>query len=169
MATKDSNIQYDIKFFDFLWSYTEESKMYGSKFKAYHKRLLLKGEIQISTMAENVMAYNSDGLYVKASGDGMDFSDESDAKTCSVTTNSNKTAGLRLTAIVRGIGNKIGTLRVICYNRFNGKFYFFVIPHSVYNHLKDTLDIPFDINTHELKPNWKYIECQVSTFKELCT
>ena len=122
MATRDSNINTEIKMFNFLWKWSEEFQEFGNKFYQYHKRLLLKGEIQISTMVENVMAFNSQGLYIKDSSDGRDFSDGSDAKKTTACFHRG-----RYDASVTGITNKIGTLRVLMLDSWNDKFYHFKI------------------------------------------
>jgi hypothetical protein len=172
MATRDSNINTEIKMFNFLWKWSEEFQEFGNKFYQYHKRLLLKGEIQISTMVENVMAFNSGGLYVKDSGDGKDFSDDSDAKTCTVINNGSEKNGARFTGRVAGIGAKEGTLRVLCYNRFLDKFYFFKIPYDAYKHLTHakygSIDIGFNIHTKEISDTGKWYQYRVSSFDELC-
>jgi len=172
MATKDSTVGTEIKIFDFLWPKSEWYQKYGHQYYKYHKELLLSGEIQISTMVENVMAFNSDGLFIKNSIDGMDFSDESDAKCCTVINNGSKKAGPKYTGRIAGIGAKIGTLRILCYNKFLDKFYYFKIPHSAYKHLTHatygSIDIQFKIDTKELSPNTKWAEYEVSSFEELC-
>ena len=79
MATKDSIIQHAVKFLDHLWDYSRWSKNNVISYDQY-KTLLNVGEIQIETFIENVIADNSGGTFVKESGDGRDFSDNSDAK-----------------------------------------------------------------------------------------
>ena len=77
MATLDSRIDDDLKFFDILFPLVHNEA--PEVVKEYtRKNLALRGEIQIETMLEN--AIESVGGPKKLSKYGMDFEDSSDAK-----------------------------------------------------------------------------------------
>tara|TARA_A100001201_G_scaffold142038_1_gene139093 strand:- start:643 stop:1182 length:540 start_codon:yes stop_codon:yes gene_type:complete len=166
MATKDSSIEHDVKFLDHLWNNSRWSKNGVISYDQY-KTLLNVGEIQIETFIENVMADNSGGTFVKESGDGRDFSDDSDAKKSIVQFHRG-----RYDAAINSIRNKLGTLRVIVYDKHNNKFHYFKIPKSAYGNIS-MIEISFNIkngNESICKPNrntkwWAY---EVDTFEELC-
>ena len=163
MATKDSNIKGDIRFLNFLWPYTKWSKENKIK-KSVYDELISAGEIQIETLYENNLAYQSGGNFIKESGNGRDFSDGSDAKKSTVRWRAMRKS---YDAPVTGILNKIGDLRVLGYEWNLDKFYFFKIPHSVYNGMK-YIEIPFDIKTFIPKRKNKWWEYELSSFEELC-
>jgi len=166
MATKDSNIVNEIKVLDFLWPYSQwciEKDEHITK--AVLDKLMLAGELDISTVYENVLAYQSKGTYVKESVDGRDFSDGSDAKKVSVVFHRG-----RHDAPVRGITTKTGLLRVLLHDPFNDEFFFFKIPHRAYKNL-GVIEIQFGHgqNQRRAQPNrgtkwWRY---EVDTLEQL--
>ena len=166
MATKDSIIEHDAKFLDHLWDYSRWSKNGVISYDQY-KTLLNVGEIQIETFIENVIADNSGGTFVKESGDGRDFSDDSDAKKSIVQFHRG-----RYDAAINSIKTKLGKLRVIVYDKHNNKFHYFKIPKSAYGNIS-MIEINFNIkngNESTCRPNrntkwWTY---EVNTFEELC-
>tara|TARA_R100000808_G_scaffold24721_1_gene57857 strand:+ start:4132 stop:4626 length:495 start_codon:yes stop_codon:yes gene_type:complete len=163
MATKDSNIKGDIRFLNFLWPFTKWSNENKIN-KSVYDELISAGEIQIETLYENTLAYQSNGKFIKESGDGRDFSDGSDAKKSTVRWRNKRN---HYDAPVTGILNKIGDLRVLVYEWNLDKFYFFKIPHSIYTGMK-YIEIPFDKETYEPKRKNKWWGYEVPSFEELC-
>ncbi len=161
MATKDSNIYNDTKYFEYLWPHTKWCSDNLISKKQY-LMLLKEGEIQIETMFENVLAFNSNGKYIKESADGRDFSDGSDAKKTTACFHRG-----RYDASVTGITTKIGTLRVLMLDSWNDKFYHFKIPHDAYKNLK-MIEIQFGVNKPEPQRHTKWWKYEVPSFKELC-
>ena len=166
MATKDSNIEHDVKFLDHFWKYSRWSKDTVISYYQY-KELLNAGEIQIETFIENVIADNSGGTFVKESGDGRDFSDNSDAKKSIVQFHRE-----RYDAAVTGIKGKLGILRVVVYDKHNDNFHYFKIPKFAYGNI-GMIEISFNVKDQGISkciPNrstkwWKY---EVMTLEELC-
>ena len=166
MATKDSNIYIDLKYFEYLWPYTIWYKENLISKKKY-LMLLKEGEIQIETMFENVLAFNSNGKYIKESADGRDFSDNSDAKKSIVQFHRE-----RYDAAVTGIKGKLGILRVVVYDKHNDNFHYFKIPKFAYGNI-GMIEISFNVKDQGISkciPNrstkwWKY---EVMTLEELC-
>ena len=161
MATLDSRIEDDLKFFDVLFPLVHGEA--PEIVKEYNrKNLALKGEIQIETMLEN--AIESVGGPKKLSKFGMDFKDGSDAKKSCARTRAH---GTSYDGSVVGIQKKIGTLRVMLYERKQDKFYYFKIPNSSYDGMK-YIEIPFTMNGEPKRRNrwWSH---EVSSFVEMAT
>jgi hypothetical protein len=104
-------------------------------------------------------------------GQGRDFCDGSDAKFCCVRTSG---YGKSYSAAVTGVKNKIGDLRVHCYERKLDKFYYFVIPHKLYRDIPRTsnIEIPFELDRtprteNKCRINWW--DCSVPTFEKMCS
>jgi len=161
LATKDSNIYIDLKYFEYLWPYTiwyKENLISKEKYLM----LLKEGEIQIETMFENVLAYNSNGKYIKESANGRDFSDGSDAKKTTACFHRG-----RYDASVTGITTKFGTLRVLMLDSWNDKFYHFKIPYEAYKNLK-MIEIQYGKDKPEPQRHTKWWVYEVDNLKELC-
>ncbi len=164
MTTKDTNLPGDNKFFEYLWPNTIWCKENLIDYETY-LMILEAGEIQIETLYENTLAYNSNEKYVKESANGRDFSDGSDAKKSSVRWRAKRTS---YDAPVTNILNKIGDLRVLVYEWNRNEFYFFKIPHDDFIGMK-YIEIPFDIHTYKPKRKNKWWKYEVKTFDELCS
>jgi hypothetical protein len=97
-----------------------------------------------------------------------DLSDGSDAKYATVRKHSNSYG-----AIIGGIKNKTGLLRIQIYEPMTQKFYFFCIPHAEYKGLKREIEIPFTktgdpkrgLKQDTTFPNWW--DYEVSSFEEM--
>ena len=104
--------------------------------------LMKLGVLEVSTAFER--AISKVGKIKVISEDHADFDDDSDAKLTSVRTFN---YGKSYSSQVSGLKNKIGTLRVQCYERKTGEFYYFKIPGHAYdwqrNLKKPALEIPF--------------------------
>ena len=109
---------------------------------------------------------------------GRDLTDDSDVKTVTVQANKKKTwlkvnkertgkfnISISHRAQVKDIANKIGKLRVICYNPFTEGWKFFVVPQEGFHHLKK-LTFTFNKETGETIGIHRIHE--VSTWEELC-
>lgn len=172
MATLDSNIKYDLKFFELLWSFAHPDRDLAHK--NFYKELVRAGEIQIETLLENAIA-NIGGL-VKESVNRKDFTDGSDAKKCVARFHS---YGRSFGMPIKSIHTKIGKLRIMGYNPhpLKGTFHYFVIPHSAYEHITKTsnIEIPFSVKSGEIITSFsksvrvEWHKYQVNSFKELST
>lgn len=107
---------------------------------------------------------------VRESTEGRDFSNGDDAKCVAVRTCSH---GTQYGAPVTQIHAKRGNLLVCCYERKQGKWYFFRIPHRAYKHIPKTsnIEITFELDGTPRIPTrlgatnwWRY---RVNSFKEL--
>jgi hypothetical protein len=136
-------------------------------------KLMKLGILEVSTAFER--AISKVGKIKVISEDQADFDDDSDAKLTSVRTFS---SGKGYSAQVSGLKNKIGTLRIQCYERKTGEFYYFKIPSHGYKHQQTlktpALEIPFNLDgTPRRKPlgwsNHNMWEWEVSDFKEMAT
>lgn len=91
---------------------------------------------------------------------GRDFVDLSDAKSVSVRFHDS-----RYSADVKNIKTKQGALRILCYERIQDKFYYFVVP-ARYNP-KTSIEIPFDLRGNPDRRSGIWWRFQVSTFADL--
>lgn len=161
MATLDERIVDDEKFFNYLFEYAHPDA--SNEIKNFiRKEFLLSGEIQIETMLEN--AIERVGGPEKKSAFGMDFVDGSDAKKSCVRTRAH---GKNYDGSVTGVANKVGSLRVMMYERKQNRFYFFVIPNEAYCGMK-YVEIPFTLDGEPKRKNrfWNY---EVQSFEEMAT
>ena len=111
-------------------------------------------------------------------GIGRDLTDDSDVKTITVQENYKKTwlvqnkirtgqynISTSHRAQIKDVQNKIGKLRVICYNPFTDGWKFFVVPHEVYGHLRK-LTFTFNKETGDVIGIYK--DYEVETWEEMC-
>lgn len=109
-------------------------------------------------------------------GEHRDLQDDSDVKTITVqenhlfgTTKGKKDKKKKLiiyNASIKNVNQKIGVLRVICFNPFSNKYHFFKIPASAYFNIK-YLKISFDKETQ--LPSGTYAQFEVSSFEDVST
>lgn len=83
----------------------------------------------IPRLVEKALEIASDGLYECINTDGYDFTDKSEAKTLCVKDISAPKFELR------GISNKVGPLRIVCYNEIRERLHFFYIPYDEWQNL----------------------------------
>ncbi len=97
---------------------------------------------------------------------GRDFIDGSDAKYGITRYHS---GGSSLGVNIRNVHRKKGHLRILVYEYVTKKFYFFMIPHSAYQHIRKSsnIEIPFELNGTPKRSNhwWHY---EVKTFADIC-
>lgn len=142
------------------------------------ERLLEDNLINGTQVAEMAVCRTNPVLEICPVGIGRDLTDDSDVKTITVQDEKGRSwikknkvrTGeykdiLSRRACVNEIKNKIGKLRVICYNPFNEGWTFFVIPNEAFSHLKK-ISITFDRESH--LPNGKYSIYQVPNWNILC-
>jgi hypothetical protein len=166
MATLDSRIGDDVKFWNKLFPIVH-SDATPEIAEWNYNNMLLTGEIQIETMLENCITKL--GGPQKTSMHYMDFDDESDAKkVCARYRSKGKGYDGQITGVIK----KIGSLRVMLYERITAEFYYFVIPVSAYKGLKH-IEIPFHLNgepkritRNGIQKWWKY---EVSSIEEMAT
>lgn len=142
------------------------------------ERLLADNLINGTQCAEIAVCRTNPVLEICPIGIGRDLTDDSDVKTVTVQDEKSKTWIIKnkvktgefvdrtiRRACVNEIKNKIGKLRVICYNPFSERWNFFIIPNSAFVGLKK-ISIAFDKNTHE--PNGKYSIYEVPDWNSVC-
>jgi hypothetical protein len=139
----------NLKMFDHLWQYAYP----GSKKlqTSQQRQLVVDGTWDnLGGLLERAISITG-GLERQATV-GRDFSDFSDAKLVSVRTASK---GKSYSAPVTNIHRKKGYLRVVCYERKQDKFYYFLIPGDAYSHIEKTsnIEIPFNLNGNPRKQN----------------
>jgi hypothetical protein len=141
-------------------------------------RLIADNLINGTQVAELAVCRTNGFLDIHPIGIGQDLTDGSDVKTITVQDEKSKTwivkNGKRTgefldrtlrRACVNEIKNKIGDLRVICYNPFNDEWKFFIIPNDVFKGMKK-ISISFDKQTHQ--PNGLYAKFEVPSWLDLC-
>lgn len=142
------------------------------------ERLIDNNLISASQVAELAVCKTS-GVEMCSIGYGRDLTDDSDVKTVTVYEKSDKrfkirnkkqteeyTTVVRHLARVKDIKNKIGKLRIICFNQYTDKYYFYVVPVDKHKGLK-SLSLEYDKFTGE--PKGFYTQFLVPTWEELCT
>ncbi len=161
MSTMDCRIADDSKFFEVCFSKAHPD-MSQEVSKLIETEIMKTGEIQIETLIEN--ALEAVGGPKKNSTFGMDFEDGSDAKKSCVGICS---MGRLYAGHVTRIITKVGSLRVMMYERIQDKFYYFFIPKESYYGYK-LIEIPFTFSGEPKRKNkwWKY---EVSSFEEMAT
>lgn len=170
MATNQHTLNLDIAFFDEIFPLAYSDVCEQSKQIA--RQMLMDGVIQVETLFE--LAISKIGNLTRLAINGQDFSDKSDAKkTCVRTSNYGKS----YSAQIARVHTKVGNLRVMCYERKQDKFYYFVIPRAAYKHIKATsnIEIPFKMNgdpkripaNNLIYTNWWTYE--VNSFEEMST
>lgn len=92
---------------------------------------------------------------------GRDFVDLSDAKSVSVRFHDG-----RYSADVKNIRTKQGALRILCYERIQDKFYYFVVP-AIYNP-KTSIEIPFDLKGNPDRRSGKWWRFEEISFAGMC-
>lgn len=126
-----------------------------------------RGVLTVSSVLENAIA-EMGGLEV-ARQDTHDLSDGSEVKYATTRRHSNLTS---LSAKIRGLHNKTGTLRVQVLEFMSGQFYYFLIPYDEYAG-RNGLEIPFSrtgepkrfFNNSGCENIWRW---QVPTFADMC-
>jgi hypothetical protein len=147
-----------LAFFDHLWPYA-----YPRFDKIPFARKLIRslakdGIVNAGLLLEK--AISRVGKLKRDSTVGRDFVDLSDAKSVSVRFHDG-----RYSADVKNIKTKQGALRILCYERNQGKFYYFIVP-AKYNP-KTSIEIPFDLKGNPYKQGSGWWRFQVSTFNDL--
>ena len=156
MATKPQSIETESAHFNNFSEYYPRFKTLDADTV---QALLGDGTLQVSTAFEQALA-NVNGTHI-VNEDCCDLSDGSDAKL--VTSQYHRG---RIDATVSNIKNKTGKLRVQVLEQHTGEFYYFVIPHYAYRHLKHGVEICFDLMGMP-KRNTKWWAYEVSDFEEL--
>ena len=156
-----------LRHFDFLWHRAYPNR--GLDSYNDHRKTVEDGSwTNLGSLLEH--AIHIVGKIKKVNTVGKDFVDISDAKLISVRTSSKGTA---YSAPITNIHRKRGLLRVLCYERKQNNFYFFLIPYAAYGHISKTsnIEIPFNLDGTPRRINkceinwWQY---EVSTFEEIC-
>lgn len=128
--------------------------------------LIEQGSLQASSVFENALSQASDGLYTVVGKDTHDFSNYDDGKTITTRRRSRFSS---YSAPVKKFKNKVGGLRIQCWERALNRFYYFYIPYSVHSQVTN-IEIPFDRDGTPSRQNnavinwWDY---EVKTFEDL--
>jgi len=141
------------------------------------ERLINDNLVNGTQVAELAISKTS-GVAMCTQGVGRDLVDNTDVKTTTVYAHNTKSweikdkkrtgnfkAGIEHVARVTGINCKIGALRIIAYNPFFERWYFLIVPNSIYHGL-------YEVTLRFSKENGdiigKYIPYEVPTWEELC-
>lgn len=163
MATLDIHLDLELAHFENFKKYIPG---YAEWCPETVSQMLKLGIIQVSTAFEHALA--KIGKFKVVSEAGRDGSDGSDAKLSSVRL---RAYGNAYSAYISNTKGKTGKLRVQVYERIHNKFYYFVIPHSLYQTVK-YLEIPFTLSgmparvSNRCGKN-KWWKCEVDTFNDL--
>ncbi len=139
---------------------------------------LISDNLVNGTQVAELAVCRTNGVKLCSVGIGRDLEDDSDVKTVTVQENTKKTwlikdkcktgkfnTSTSHRAQVKDIVNKIGKLRVICYNPFFDIWSYYVIPYEVHCRLKK-LTLTFDKDTGEVVGKYKQFE--TSSWEEMC-
>lgn len=139
---------------------------------------LIEDNLVNSTQVAELAISRTSGIPLDEIGYGQDLQDGSDVKTTTVYGHNTKvwkkknkvktgeySTGIEHVARVTGINTKIGSLRIIAYNPFFERWYYLIIPNSVYTNLYE-VTLRFCMKTGELIG--KYVPYIVNTWEELC-
>jgi hypothetical protein len=94
-----------------------------------------KGSFQMSNLLEQTISLRSEEIrtvpLANTNADGMDFDDYSDLKSCTLRLGKNG-AGVSdaITGRISGLDNKVGDIRVILWNDYNGDVEYYHIPKN---------------------------------------
>ncbi len=178
MATTDEFVKYDIRFFEefapYLMSDYTKTELKGVR------RAVEQGLIQRERLVELAISAVS-GVHMDSTA-GRDLADGTDVKTVtsSYKNNNLKKGTWTHSYPIRRVSSKTGALRVVAYNNFLDKFYYFLIPFGAYRHINHTLEIvaerfqdnrfiknmpPFTGIPRRHLQWWQY-ECK--SFEEMC-
>ena len=172
MATIDSTLSTDLKFFQTFGPYIYTRKQLKDRYFDIERRL-----IQIESLIEEVLIVLSNGLYTRDSRKGRDFSDGSDAKksTTNLRCISKQFGRWQHSLPFKKIKAKQGLLRAVGYDKFQEQFYFFAFPRIIYYNkqiIEPVLESWSNIY-YPPKPTKSeftssiYRRCQVKTIEEL--
>lgn len=137
------------------------------------EELTVDGLLAGSNLAEVAISKRS-GIPLCPEGIYRDLIDDTDVKTITVqekyfysTVNKKQTniKKLRYQAVIKQAYKKIGLLRVICFNPFNGSYFYFMIPPSAYYNVKN-ITIAFDKRSQ--LPTGRFAEFLTLTFNDIC-
>lgn len=138
------------------------------------KSLIQDNIINGTQLAELAISRRS-GIGMCPIGEHRDLIDDTDVKTITVQSKyfhptvkgkvNKKIKIPRYQAVVAKANKKIGTLRVVCYNPFSDKYYYFLIPPSAYYSVQN-VTIAFEKDNQELIGRFKQFE--VESFDALC-
>jgi hypothetical protein len=172
----DRDLDLDIAKFNYLWpkAYPYYSKI--PLITKFVKKLVADDIIQTGQLFEKALEVEC--KLVRESTTGRDFENTiingqivagPDAKLVAVRTHGN---GLAYSAPVTNIHAKVGELLVAVYERKQGNWYLFCIPHWAYTNIPKTsnIDIPFEFDGTPRRNNRCYINWwnyEVPTFKDL--
>lgn len=168
MATKSHTVDIDHKFFTEIFY-----RAYPNATKTEHKfakKLVDDGVIAIETLLE--VAVSVVGKLERDSSHGKDFKNGDDVKKTTVRTSCR---GQRYSANVSRVHTKVGDIRVMCYERIQDKFYYFIFPNASFQHIPSSsnIEIPFESDgtprrfpkSSLAKMNWWNYE--VDSFEEM--
>ena len=163
MATLDIHLELELAHFE---NFQKHIPNYTKWCPVTVAEMLRMGIIQVSTAFEHALA--KVGKFKVVSEAGRDGSDGSDAKLSSAR---HRAHGKMYSAWVSNTKGKTGKLRVQVYERIQNKFYYFVIPYSMYSTVK-YLEIPFDLCGNPTRYSNKggynrWWSCEVATFDAL--
>lgn len=186
MATTDTNVLYDVAFFNEFFPYL------GYNFDEHQlsaiKQIVCDGLLQRDRMIE-LAAAKVGGLEV-CSQHGQDFSDGSDMKTVvsqmrqnikkrdplteEIKNKSHREGHWTSSFTVNKIKSKIGSLRVVAYNKILNKFHYFWIPNDAFQNI-NAIEIGVENYYGNVEPNWtgepnrkrKWWSYEVNSFEEL--
>jgi hypothetical protein len=123
--------------------------------------VLNSGLMEVSTGFEKAVCEVGGHDHVSLpQGDGYRDGKYCDMKLATVRTSS---YGKSYSGPVTNLANKLGSLRVQMYERKQGKFFYFVIPHRAYKHIprSSNIEIPFELDgtprkkpSRKVKVNW---------------
>ena len=94
-----------------------------------------KGSFQMSNLLEQTISLRSEDIrsvpLANTNADGMDFDDYSDLKSCTLRLQSNGVGvSDAITGKISGLDNKVGDIRVILWNDYNGDVEYYHIPKN---------------------------------------
>jgi len=174
MATTDNQAIYDVKF---LMNFMENNLLPKNELDliklAYKNGAINRGVFQRDRCFENACVHMSKGLYTGDSKEGIDFTDDSEAKSITIQKRTVKgkprkdgtvKIDIKYNVIISNISNKKGMIRCMAYNPFEDEFKFYVVWD--YDSVRNYGRIEFDINSDSEYSNGVKGK-EVSSFEEM--
>jgi hypothetical protein len=118
------------------------------------------GQYQVESLVEK--AIEIVGEKTRNSINGMDFTDKSDAKKCTLC--HEKGGYERYWYAIKNVSSKVGRLRIMGWNWKLNKFDYFIIPKKIY---KDVNILKISVDKNTFIPIGKYAKWQVNSFDSM--
>jgi hypothetical protein len=173
MASTDNCVDYDVLFSKEFGKFLGLKKKHLKTLKKLSKIGLIQRERLVEIAISNLSGIAMDSTH------GRDHADGSDTKTVVSVMRNNEIArgGWTNSFTIRNVKTKTGALRIVAYNKLQGKFHYFFIPKEAYGDTVNQVEIVIEkVSGCASQPNFtgnpsthrKWWNYEVASFEELC-